>query len=176
MSHSSPACDTPVKRAALVNWWEGVTFLQWEVLFRMRVGLLGLPPVLVGRSSQGQAEEPNLAYRLRYCWSEGVDHPVRVHHQYPTHRRWPGPRGAMSDAGIEIGEPHTPAPGELGDLDHFLTARRVGPGQPPSRPAPGADYSLRPLGRGPHRLAIEGARLTQPRSPPRRLPPVSRSV
>jgi hypothetical protein len=27
MSHYSPVCDTPVKRAALVNWWEGVTFL-----------------------------------------------------------------------------------------------------------------------------------------------------
>ena len=60
MSHYSPACDMPVKRAALVNWWEGVTFLHWQVLFRMRVGLLGLlglPPVLVGRSRQGQAEE-----------------------------------------------------------------------------------------------------------------------
>jgi hypothetical protein len=40
-----------------VNWWEGVTFLQWQALFRVRVGLLGLPPVLVGSSSQGQAEE-----------------------------------------------------------------------------------------------------------------------
>ncbi len=72
MSTHGPACDTPVRRAALRNWWEGVTFLRWRsepdavqrllppglevetcegaawvglVLFRMRVGLLGLPPV-----------------------------------------------------------------------------------------------------------------------------------
>jgi hypothetical protein len=31
----------------------------------------------------------------------------------------------MTGAGIEIGEPPTGTPGELGDLDHFLTARRV---------------------------------------------------
>ncbi|MEA2532962.1 MAG: hypothetical protein QOJ93_773 [Actinomycetota bacterium] len=57
MSHYSPACDTPVKRAVLVNWWEGVTFLPGRCCSAVRVGLLGLPPVLVGRSSQGQAEE-----------------------------------------------------------------------------------------------------------------------
>jgi uncharacterized protein YqjF (DUF2071 family) len=184
MNHYSPACGTPVKRAALVNWWEGVTFLHWPyepdaverllppglevetrdgaawvglVLFRMRVGLPGLPPVpwlltfpetnvrtyvrmrdgtpgvwffsldaarlapvLVGRS----------AYRLRYCWSKMSITRSGAIITYSTHRRWPGPRGAMSEAGIEIGEPY--APDELGDLDHFLTARwtMFSPGKP----------------------------------------------
>jgi hypothetical protein len=48
MSHYSPACDTPVKRAALVNWREGVTFLPWQVLFRVRVGP-PRPPAGAGR-------------------------------------------------------------------------------------------------------------------------------
>ncbi|MEA2587105.1 MAG: uncharacterized protein QOH66_32 [Actinomycetota bacterium] len=184
MNHYSPACGTPVKRAALVNWWEGVTFLHWPyepdaverllppglevetrdgaawvglVLFRMRVGLPVLPPVpwlltfpetnvrtyvrmrdgtpgvwffsldaarlapvLVGRS----------AYRLRYCWSKMSITRSGAIITYSTHRRWPGPRGAMSEAGIEIGEPY--APDEPGDLDHFLTARwtMFSPGKP----------------------------------------------
>ena len=72
MSTYGPACNTPIPRAALRNWWEGVTFLHWRyepdlvqrplppglevetfegaawvglVLLRMGVGLLGLPPV-----------------------------------------------------------------------------------------------------------------------------------
>ena len=72
MSTYGPACDAPVQRAALLNRWEEVTFLHWRyepeavqrllppgldvetcegaawvglVLFRMRVGVVGLPPV-----------------------------------------------------------------------------------------------------------------------------------
>ncbi len=30
MSTHGPACDTPVRRAALRNWWEGATFLHWR--------------------------------------------------------------------------------------------------------------------------------------------------
>ena len=184
MSTYGPACDTPVQRAALRNWWEWVTFLHWRyetaavqrllppglevetcegaawvglVLFRMRVGPLGLPPVpwlltfpetnvrtyvhtrdgatgvwffsldaarlapvLVGRST----------YRLRYCWSRMSITRSGATISYTTHRRWPGPRGALSEASIEIGEPYVPA--ELSDLDHFLTARwaMFSPGTP----------------------------------------------
>ena len=49
---------------------------------------------------------------------------------YTTHRRWPGPRGALSKASIEISGPYAAA--ELSDLDHFLTARwaMFSPGTP----------------------------------------------
>jgi uncharacterized protein YqjF (DUF2071 family) len=168
----------------MVNWWEGVTFLHWPyepeevqrllpsglevetcqgsawvglVMFRMRVGLLGLPPVpwllefpetnvrtyvrsrdatsgvwffsldaarlasvLVGRSS----------YRLQYCWSKMSIARSGDTISYTAVRRWPGPQGALSEAGVEIGEPYAPA--ELGELDHFLTARwaMFSPGRP----------------------------------------------
>lgn len=61
-------------------------------------------------------------YRLPYFWSQ-----MRLRHdgdriEYRSHRRWPGPgRGATSEAVIEIGERY--ASHELGELDHFLTAR-----------------------------------------------------
>ena len=49
---------------------------------------------------------------------------------YTTHRRWPGPRGALSEASIEISGAYAAA--ELSDLDHFLTARcaMFSPGRP----------------------------------------------
>jgi len=151
VSTYGPACDTPVRRAALLNRWEEVTFLHWRyepeavqrllppglevdtcegaawvglVLFRMRIGLLGLPPVpwlltfpetnvrtyvrmhdgaagvwffsldaarlapvLVGRST----------YRLRYCWSAMSITRSGATISYTTHRRLPGPRGALSE-------------------------------------------------------------------------------
>lgn len=60
-------------------------------------------------------------YRLPYFWSR-----MRLEHtgdvlRYDCRRRWPGPRGARSSVTIETGDAYDPA--ELGDLDHFLTAR-----------------------------------------------------
>lgn len=60
-------------------------------------------------------------YRIPYFWSR-----MRLTHvgdtiTYECRRRWPGPRGARSEAVIEVGAPF--ATDELGDLDHFLTAR-----------------------------------------------------
>ena len=42
---------------------------------------------------------------------------------YSCRRRWPGPRGAASRVRIRAGAPF--AAGELGDRDHFLTARWI---------------------------------------------------
>jgi hypothetical protein len=72
-------------------------------------------------------------YRLPYFWSRmrlaagdgagpagaGTDGEVGYH----CRRRWPGPRGAASRTRIRIGRRY--APGELGDRDHFLTARWI---------------------------------------------------
>jgi uncharacterized protein YqjF (DUF2071 family) len=60
-------------------------------------------------------------YRIPYFWSQ-----MRLTHvgdtiTYQCRRRWPGPRGARSEAVVEIGDPF--AVDELSDLDHFLTAR-----------------------------------------------------
>ena len=60
-------------------------------------------------------------YRIPYFWSK-----MSIEHRgasisYRCRRRWPGPRGARSDVVIDVGEPYGAA--ELGELDHFLTAR-----------------------------------------------------
>jgi uncharacterized protein YqjF (DUF2071 family) len=60
-------------------------------------------------------------YRLPYFWSrmrivEGSDHIA-----YSCRRRWPGPRGARSEVGLDIGGPFRVD--EATSFDHFLTAR-----------------------------------------------------
>jgi uncharacterized protein len=63
------------------------------------------------------------AYRLPYFWSAMTLREDGLSVTYDCRRRWPGPRGAASHARLELGEAY--APGELADLDHFLTARWV---------------------------------------------------
>jgi hypothetical protein len=62
-------------------------------------------------------------YRLPYFWSS-----MRLENRarqisYHCRRRWPGPPGASSHVKISIGNPY--APDELGERDHFLTARWI---------------------------------------------------
>ena len=62
-------------------------------------------------------------YRLPYFWSSmrlGV-RGSRV--AYLSERRWPGPRLATSRVRIAVGEPV--APGDVSELEHFLTARWI---------------------------------------------------
>jgi uncharacterized protein YqjF (DUF2071 family) len=70
-----------------------------------------LPAVLAARAS----------YRLPYFWSG-----MSVRHEgtrlaYRAQRRWPAPRGGRCDADVEVGARYGQE--ELGELDHFLTAR-----------------------------------------------------
>ena len=70
-----------------------------------------LEPVLVGRST----------YALPYMWSAmtvACNGPVI---RYRSRRRWPGRRPASSAVTVEVGDPLTPE--ELGERDHYLTAR-----------------------------------------------------
>jgi uncharacterized protein YqjF (DUF2071 family) len=60
-------------------------------------------------------------YRLPYFWSRMAVERVGTRIDYRCRRRWPGPRGAHSAASVEIGARF--AADELGELDHFLTAR-----------------------------------------------------
>ena len=60
-------------------------------------------------------------YRLPYFWSSmNLDQKDDIW-TYSSQRRWPGPRGASSFVRVRVGDPYTPE--DLGDLDHFLTAR-----------------------------------------------------
>jgi uncharacterized protein len=70
-----------------------------------------LEPVLAARST----------YALPYMWSQMTvdrDGPVV---RYRSRRRWPGPTPAASAITVEVGDPL--GPGELGEFDHYLTAR-----------------------------------------------------
>jgi uncharacterized protein YqjF (DUF2071 family) len=173
-----PLCDEPVARAAMVHWWDDLTFIHWRyppdavarllppglevdtfdgaawvglVPFFLRVGLPGVASApwlsrfaetnvrtyvrAVGRPDRrgiwffsldaarlGAVVTARATYRLPYFWSR-----MRIVHDgpriaYASRRRGPDPgRGAASRATIELGarfEAH-----ELGERDHFLTAR-----------------------------------------------------
>jgi uncharacterized protein YqjF (DUF2071 family) len=118
------------------------------VPFHMRVGLPGIPSVpwlsrfaetnvrtyvrapdgstgiwffSLDAARLGAVVTARATYRLPYFWSK-----MSIAHDgpdvaYSCERRWPGPKGASSTVGIEIGAPF--APSELTSLDHFLTAR-----------------------------------------------------
>jgi uncharacterized protein YqjF (DUF2071 family) len=60
-------------------------------------------------------------YHLPYFWSSMAVERSGARVAYRCRRRWPGPRGAGSEAEIEVGTRFEGA--ALGELDHFLTAR-----------------------------------------------------
>jgi uncharacterized protein YqjF (DUF2071 family) len=60
-------------------------------------------------------------YRLPYFWSSMRLAEAGDEISYDCRRRWPGQRTAASLARLEIGAPY--GAGDLGELDHFLTAR-----------------------------------------------------
>jgi uncharacterized protein YqjF (DUF2071 family) len=62
-------------------------------------------------------------YRLPYYWSSMRLATRGDEVDYTCRRRWPGPRGTASRVTVRVGQPYGAA--ELGDLDHFLTARWI---------------------------------------------------
>ena len=60
-------------------------------------------------------------YRIPYFWSSMSIAHAGSTISYGCRRRWPGPRGAQSAVTIDVGQRYMPD--ELGELDHFLTAR-----------------------------------------------------
>jgi uncharacterized protein YqjF (DUF2071 family) len=70
-----------------------------------------LEPVLAARAT----------YALPYMWSEMTVEREGARLRYRSRRRWPGPTPAASAVTVEVGDPLEP--GELGGLDHHLTAR-----------------------------------------------------
>ncbi len=97
-------CETNVRTYATApDGTRGVWFLSLDAA--------RLAAVVVART----------AYRLPYYWSKMTIDQIDDTLAYSTRRRWPGPRGASSFIKVHVGDPY--APDELGDLDHFLTAR-----------------------------------------------------
>jgi uncharacterized protein YqjF (DUF2071 family) len=70
-----------------------------------------LEPVLAARAT----------YALPYMWSEMTVERDGARLRYRSRRRWPGPTRPASAVTVEVGD--RLAPGELGGLDHHLTAR-----------------------------------------------------
>jgi uncharacterized protein YqjF (DUF2071 family) len=70
-----------------------------------------LEPVLVARST----------YALPYMWSAMTVERDGATVRYRSRRRWPGPTPARSAVTLEVGD--RLAPSELGEFDHYLTAR-----------------------------------------------------
>jgi uncharacterized protein YqjF (DUF2071 family) len=70
-----------------------------------------LEPVLVARST----------YALPYMWSQMAVDRDGPTVRYRSRRRWPGPTPALSAITVEVGAALVPQ--ELGELDHYLTAR-----------------------------------------------------
>jgi uncharacterized protein len=68
-------------------------------------------PVLVARST----------YALPYMWSQMTVERDGLIVRYRSRRRWLGPTPAVSRITVEIGAPLEPE--ELGEFDHYLTAR-----------------------------------------------------
>ncbi len=60
-------------------------------------------------------------YHLPYFWAHMRVQQVGPVITYSSRRRWPGPAGVRCDVAVEVGEPF--GAHELGDLDHWLTAR-----------------------------------------------------
>jgi uncharacterized protein YqjF (DUF2071 family) len=170
-----PVCEMPVRRAAMVHWWDELTFLHWRfapedvqrllppglsvetidgsawvglVPFFLRVGLPRVPSVpwasrfaetnvrtyvrsgdgtrgiwffSLDAARLGAVVVARATYRLPYFWSAMSIERTASTIEYRCRRRWPGPRGARSEALVEIGDPFRSD--ELTEVDHLLTAR-----------------------------------------------------
>jgi uncharacterized protein len=102
----SDFCETNVR--TYVRDREGRTGIWFLSLDAARLGAVG-----VARAT----------YRLPYFWSSMRLAARDGETSYACRRVWPGPRGVTSRVRIRAGEPYHPA--DLGELDHFLTARWI---------------------------------------------------
>lgn len=101
---ASNFCETNVR--TYVHDGRGRTGVWFFSLDAARLGA-----VVVGRN----------ALSLPYVWSAMSLDRRGDRITYDSTRRWPGPRGARSRVVVDIGTPY--ADEELGDFDHWLTAR-----------------------------------------------------
>src|SRR5215469_307635 len=110
----------------------GGTRLPWVSSFcetnvrtyvRDRDGRTGIWFLSLDAARLGAVGVARATYRLPYFWSSMRLASRGGETGYACRRLWPGPRGVVSRVRVAAGEPYRPA--ELGDLDHFLTARWI---------------------------------------------------
>ncbi len=115
--------EVGLRRVAPVPWASKFCETNVRTYVRDGSGRSGIWFFSLDASRLGAVVVARSTYRLPYFWaSMSVEREGSVI-RYHGRRRWPGPRGATSDAVIEIGAAYEPE--ELGSLDHFLTARWV---------------------------------------------------
>ena len=109
--------------ARKVPW--ATTFCETNVrtYVRDREGRSGIWFFSLDAARLGAVVAARTTYRLPYFWSRMSLEEPAGQVTYATRRRWPGPRGASSAITILLGQPYEAS--ELGDRDHFLTARWV---------------------------------------------------
>ena len=96
-----------------------------------REGRAGIWFLSLDAARLGAVAVARASYQLPYYWSSmRISGPLTAQSRtgdqeiaYSCQRRLPGPRTATSQVRVRIGTPYQPA--ELGDRDHFLTARWV---------------------------------------------------
>jgi uncharacterized protein len=90
-----------------------------------RTGRYGIWFLSLDAARLGAVVVARSTYGLPYLWDAmHVDGQIRAvgdEVTYTSFRRWPGPRAAHCRVRLRVGEAY--APEELGELDHFLTAR-----------------------------------------------------
>jgi len=80
---------------------------------------LGFFSLDAGRVGPGLV--PRSTYGLPYMWAAMAVERDGAIVRYRSRRRWPGPTPATSAIAVEVGDPL--GRGELGEFDHYLTAR-----------------------------------------------------
>ncbi len=108
---------------ARVPWASEFCETNVRTYVRDRDGRSGIWFLSLDAARLGAVVTARTTYRLPYFWSR-----MRIGQQgreitYRCRRRWPGPRGAASVARVVIGDRFSPA--DLGERDHFLTARWI---------------------------------------------------
>jgi len=104
-----------------VPWVSNFCETNVRTYVRDQAGQPGIWFLSLDAARGGAVAVARASYGLPYFWSS-----MRLSRNgrdvsYHCRRRIPGPRGAVSEVRIRIGEPYEPA--GLGDRDHFLTAR-----------------------------------------------------
>jgi len=104
-----------------IPWFSRFAETNVRTYVRGRDGARGIWFFSLDAARLGAVVTARATYRIPYFWSKlSIDHRGSTI-EYRCRRRWPGPRGARSEAVIDIGEPYRSD--ELTELDHFLTAR-----------------------------------------------------
>jgi uncharacterized protein YqjF (DUF2071 family) len=115
------AMEVTLPRSGLVPWLSRFPETNVRTYVIAPDGSTGVWFLSLDAARLGAVATARTAYHLPYFWSKMQISHVGDVMTYQTRRWWPGPFGAASEVAIETGP--ALAPDELGDLDHWLTAR-----------------------------------------------------